>query len=111
MNTSVIFLNAFPPHGKMFLQEKDFHNEKTRTPRTRVADPHHFNMDPDPDPSFIFNADPDPNFHFDPDPDLTFHFNADPDPASHLRPLICRPSNQGLHFSIQASIEWSILSL
>ncbi len=84
----------------MFLQEKDFHNERTRTPSTRVADPHHFNADPDPDlhhfntdpdPSFIFNADPDPNFHFDADPDPTFNFNADPNPAPHPRPLIYRP--------------------
>jgi hypothetical protein len=26
----------------------------------RVADPHHFNADPGPDPSFHFNVDPDP---------------------------------------------------
>ena len=29
-----------------------------------VADPHHFDADPDPDPAFHFDADPDP----DPDP-------------------------------------------
>jgi hypothetical protein len=34
-----------------------------------VADPHHF------------DADPDLAFHFDPDPDPTFHFDADPDPT------------------------------
>jgi hypothetical protein len=54
-----------------------------------IADPHHF------------NADPDPAFHFnpDPDPDPAFHFNADPDPdpAPHrsernLRTLVYRPS-------------------
>jgi hypothetical protein len=31
-----------------------------------VADPHHF--DPDPDPTFHVDADPDPTFHFDADP-------------------------------------------
>jgi hypothetical protein len=36
---------------------------------TMVADPHHFNADPD--PAFRFNADPDP----------AVHFKADPDPA------------------------------
>jgi hypothetical protein len=32
----------------------------------RVADPHHF------------NADPDPGFHFNTNPDPAFHSNADP---------------------------------
>ncbi len=43
----------------------------------RVADPHHFNADsdPEPDPAFHFNADPDPAFHFNEVPD--------PDPATH----------------------------
>jgi hypothetical protein len=36
--------------------------------RSRVADPHHF------------NADPDSSFHFNADPDRTFHFNPGPDP-------------------------------
>ncbi len=58
----------------------------------RVADPHHFNADPDPafhfnadpDLAFHFNADPDPAFHFNEDPDPLFHFNLEPDPAFHL---------------------------
>ncbi len=33
-----------------------------------VADPYHFNADPD--PSLHFYADPDPAFHFNADPDL-----------------------------------------
>ncbi len=33
----------------------------------RVADPHHFNADPEPS-SFHYNADPDPAFHFYADP-------------------------------------------
>ncbi len=39
---------------------------------SRVADPHHFNANPDPDPAFPFNADPvpDPAFLFDTDPNL-----------------------------------------
>ncbi len=37
-----------------------------------VADPYHFDMDPD------------PTFHFDADPDPTFHFNTDPDPPFTL---------------------------
>jgi hypothetical protein len=35
-----------------------------------VADPHHF--DPDPDPTFHSDPDPDPTFQFDPDPDPAF---------------------------------------
>jgi hypothetical protein len=31
----------------------------------RVADPHHIDADPDPDPACHFDADPDPTFHFD----------------------------------------------
>ncbi len=42
-----------------------------------VADPHHF--DANPDQAFHFDADPDQAFNFDPDPDPTFHSDADPD--------------------------------
>ncbi len=52
-----------------------------------VADPHHF------------NANPDPAFHFNANPDPAFHFNADlgQDPAPHRsdgnpRPLVYRSS-------------------
>jgi hypothetical protein len=42
----------------------------------RVADPHHF--DTDPDPVCHFDADPDPTFHFDADlyPDPSFQIKA-----------------------------------
>jgi hypothetical protein len=40
-----------------------------------VTDPKHYDVDPDPDPSFHFVAG------LDPDP--TFHSDADPDPAPH----------------------------
>ncbi len=40
--------------------------------KTRVANSHHFNVDPD--PSFHFNADPDPVFHSNADPDLASNF-------------------------------------
>ncbi len=54
-----------------------------------VADPHHF--DPDPDRALLFDADPDPSTQFFPDLDPPmlqndpvrlppFHFDADPDP-------------------------------
>ncbi len=63
----------------------------------RVADPHHFNVDPD------------PFFHLNVNPDLTFSVNVDPDPdpASHqsdanLRPLVYRLSWDA--FSLHASI-------
>ncbi len=48
---------------------------KGQHPRTlsRVADPHHF------------NADPDPAFHLKADPDPSFHFNADLDPAFQVK--------------------------
>jgi hypothetical protein len=37
--------------------------ENDKTDPARVADPHHFNADPN--PAFHFNADPDPAFRFD----------------------------------------------
>ncbi len=45
------------------------------THEASVADPHHF------------DADPDPAWHFDtdPNPDPTFHFNADPDPSLQIK--------------------------
>ncbi len=64
----------------------------TTVPTSRVADPHHIDLDPawhfdaypDPDPACHFDADPDPDptCHFDavPDSDPTFHFDADLDP-------------------------------
>ncbi len=64
-----------------------------------VADPHHF--DADPDPSFHVDADPDPTFHSDADPNPTSHFDVVPDPDAvpvpcqsdaNLRPLVCKPS-------------------
>ncbi len=59
-----------------------------------IADPHYFNADPDPDPSFQ-----DPSFYVNVDPDPNFNFNTDPDPApdqrdaiANLRPLVYGPS-------------------
>jgi hypothetical protein len=43
-----------------------------------VTDLHHFDANPDPDPTFHFDADGDP------DPDPTFHFNTDLDPDPEL---------------------------
>ncbi len=61
-----------------------------------VADPHHF--DPDPDLAVHFDADPnpDPACHFYPDPDLTFHFdaNADPDPSLQIKAQNLKKSAQ-----------------
>ncbi len=80
--------------------------------KNSVADPHHFdaNPDADPDPAFHFCADPDPIFHFEADAEPTthflqistlpmlqneplrlppFHFAADPDSASQNDPDIC----------------------
>ncbi len=45
-------------------------------PTYSVADPHHF------------DADPDPAFHFDADPDPTFHSDADPDPQHCLHMMV-----------------------
>jgi hypothetical protein len=47
--------------------------------RSRVADPQHFNADPD--SYFHFHADPDPTFHFNPGPDS---LQSD----ANLRPLV-----------------------
>jgi hypothetical protein len=51
-----------------------------------VADPRHF--DADPDPVRHLDADPDPVFHFDADPDPAIHFHADPGsgPGAFLTP-------------------------
>ncbi len=52
----------------------------------RVANPHHFSADPDPElkPTFHFNADSDPAFHFNAAPDP----NPAPDQGdANLRPL------------------------
>jgi len=63
--------------------------------KTSVADLHHFNADPDQDPSFqikaqnlencansfIFYLQTGPGYLFDSDPDTAFHFNADSDPT------------------------------
>jgi hypothetical protein len=50
---------------------------------TSVADPHHFNTDPDLTFHSDSSADPDPAFYSNADPDPAFHSNADTDPASH----------------------------
>ncbi len=44
---------------------------------SRVADLHHFDGDPDPDPVFHFNTDRNPAFHFNAD--------MDPDPTPHQK--------------------------
>jgi hypothetical protein len=43
-----------------------------------VADPHHLDADPDPNPAchFYVDPDPDPTFHFDADPDLCLQIKA-----------------------------------
>jgi hypothetical protein len=41
----------------------------TRYPQNLVSEPHHCNVNPDPDPAFHFNADTNPAFHFSTDPD------------------------------------------
>ncbi len=69
-----------------------------------VADPKHYEADPD--LSFHFDADPGPSFHFDADPE--------PDPSPHesdaiLRPLVDRPS--ATPFWASKALHSSILSL
>jgi hypothetical protein len=51
--------------------------------RTSVADPHHF--DKDPDPSCHLDADPDPACYFDADPDPSVHVDPDPDPRFQIK--------------------------
>ncbi len=60
---------------------KDWYKLKEK-PAASVADPHHFDADPDPACYFHAGPDLDPSFHFDADlePDPTFHFDPDPDP-------------------------------
>ncbi len=53
-----------------------------------VADPHHF--DADPDYHFYAGPDSDLTFYSDADSDPTFQFDADPDPTTHSR---FEPSN------------------
>ncbi len=47
-----------------------------------VADPRHF--DSDPDPAFNLDPDPDPTFHSDADPGPTFQFYANPYHITHF---------------------------
>jgi hypothetical protein len=56
---------------------------KQQIHKSRVADPHYSNADPDPDQAFRLNEDPALAFRFNADPDPAFHFNADPDPGPH----------------------------
>ncbi len=59
---------------------------------SKVANSHHFNADPRPDP--------DPSFHFNADPDPIFYFYADPDPDANLRPPGHWSTDPlGLHFA------------
>jgi hypothetical protein len=72
----------------------------------RVADPHHFNADPD--LAFHFNADPH-HFNEDPDPAFRFnadphHFNADPDPAFHFN---ADPYSAPLKTVMEICVYWS----
>jgi hypothetical protein len=66
-----------------------------KTIECRVADPLHFNVNPD--PSFHFTANPDPTFQFNADPDLAPHQSDD-----NLRPLVHRPT-MGSILSLYAS--------
>jgi hypothetical protein len=56
---------------------------KQQIHKSRVADPHHTNADPDPNQAFRLNADTDPAFRFNADPHPPLHFNADPDPGPY----------------------------
>jgi hypothetical protein len=58
-----------------------------------VADPHHF------------NANPNPSFHVAADPDPTYHFDAD----GNLRPLVYIPWSHGSIFSLHSSIVFGSL--
>jgi hypothetical protein len=49
---------------------------------SRVADQHHFDVDPD--PACHLNTDRDPACHFEADPGSTFHFDADQDPSFQI---------------------------
>jgi hypothetical protein len=75
-----------------------FYNKSDTLLKISVADPHHF--DGNPDPTILFDADPKPTFPFGADPD--------PDPAPHqsdanLRQLTYRPSTDPF-LTLQASI-------
>jgi hypothetical protein len=63
--------------------------------KTKVADPHHFNADPD--PTFLVNAEPDTVFNFHTDPNSAPHLS-----NRNLRPLIYRPFRAPF-FRLQAS--------
>jgi hypothetical protein len=55
--------------------------------KENVANPKHYDADPNPDPSFHFDTNPDPTFPFDPDPDPA-PYQSD----ANLPQLIYRPS-------------------
>jgi hypothetical protein len=52
-------------------------SRKSGIKKTRAAEPHHF------------NAEPDPTFHLHEDPDPAFYFIADPDPHQKKMMGIC----------------------
>ncbi len=58
---------------------------------TSVADPHHFDVDPD--PVFYFEANPDPPFHSELDPEQDPTFNLMPMPTLPLTFSRFGPSN------------------
>jgi hypothetical protein len=62
-----------------------------------IAGPHHFDIDPDPDPALVpdpdrtFQSDADPTFQSDADPDPTFQLNSVPNPTTHFFPDLDPP--------------------
>ncbi len=72
---------------------------------SNVAEPHHFDGDPDADPGCHFDADPDLELacHFDADPDLTFQFDADPnpDPSFQIQAQILKKCSYSVYFRIR----------
>ncbi len=53
-------------------------------------DPHHFDLDSDPDPVCHFDVDPEPayRYHFEADRDPTFHFDGDAPMQIRIR-ILC----------------------
>jgi hypothetical protein len=61
---------------------------------TSVADPHHFDADPDPSCHFDVDPDPDPACHFDADADT------DPDPSFQIQAQNLEKNSQIGSYSI-----------
>jgi hypothetical protein len=92
--TFEVLHSYFPPLIALLLLLHEKTNSQFTILGRSVADKHHFNADPDPDPPFYLNSVLTSHFDADPDPDpnpyqvmrICDHWSTDP-PQLHFEPL------------------------